>query len=192
MRRRAGFLFILGAAVPFLVLASAAWACGVLATLKAAPSTAAPGQAVSVTGTNYSSNAAFTAVQVRLDSRTGPVLGEVRPNADGRIDTTINVPAGAGNGDHLVIATQNRLSDGTPKTGTPGRSLMRVEGASAGSSAAPASPWGDSGTGGSGGSGAPAPSPLVASLLSLAMLGVGVTLVGRDRRARRGSALGAA
>lgn len=190
MRRRTGFLCIFGAAIPLVVFASTAWACGVLATLKAAPSSVAVGQTVGVTGVNYSSDmAAFTPVQIRLDSRSGPVLKEVVPNQARRISTTINVPAGTASGDHLLIATQNSIASGTPKSGTPGRTTMRVQGAAASSAAA--SPWSSSKPGAPSGStasidarGSGGDSVFLGIALSLALLSVGVTLVGRDRATR--------
>ncbi len=190
MRRRAGQLFIFGAAAPLVILVSSAWACGVLATLKVAPSTAAPGQTVQASGVSFSDDmAAFTPVQIRLDSRSGDVLQEVTPVA-GRFNATFQVPASAGAGDHLVIATQNRISDGTPKAGTPGRTTIRVAGAAAGSSAPAASPWSNSGPGAPGGSAASVDArdsgyaPLLGIGLSLVMLSIGVTLVARDRASR--------
>ncbi len=189
MRRRAGQLFIFGAAAPLVILVSSAWACGVLATLKAAPSTAAPGQTVQVTGANYDVRPTFTPVQIRLDSRTGPVLQEVTP-LNGRINTTVQIPATVAAGDHLLLATQNKISDGTPKPGTPGRTTVRVAGAAAGSSAPAASPWGSSDPGAPGGSAATVDArdsgyaPLLGIGLSLALLSIGVTLVARDRASR--------
>lgn len=204
MKRRAGILCIFGATVPFVVLVSSAWACGVLATAKVAPSTAAVGQTVQVTGVNYAVTApgaqpTFTPVSIRLDSRTGAVLKEVTPAPDGRINTTVNVPAGTSAGDHVVLATQNRISDGTPKNGTPGRTVMRVQGAAASASAPAASPWSNSKPGAPGGSAASVDaggsdvSPLLAFILSGALLSIGLILVGRDRGSRdaRRSLIGA-
>lgn len=191
MRRRAGILFIFGAAVPLVMLVSSAWACGVLATLKAAPSTTAVGATVQASGSNYNSDMAqFTPVSIRLDSRTGPALATATPVA-GKINPTFQVPAGTSGGDHLVMATQNRISDGTPKAGTPGRTTVRVQGAAAAGSTPVASPWNGSKPGAPGGStisvdprgsGDPA---LLGIGLSLALLFTGVTLVARDRAPRR-------
>ncbi len=190
MRRRAGQLFIFGAAAPLLILVSSAWACGLLATLKAAPSVAAPGQTVQASGVNFSDDmATFTPVQIRLDQRFGTVLQEVTP-VSGRFNATFQVPASAGAGDHLVIATQNKISDGTSSAGTPGRTTIRVAGAAAGSSAPAASPWSNSGPGAPGGSAASVDArdsgyaPLLGIGLSLVMLSIGVTLVARDRASR--------
>jgi hypothetical protein len=160
-----------------------------LATLKAAPSSVAVGQTVGVTGVNYSNDmAAFTQVQIRLDSRSGPVLKEVVPNQARRISTTINVPANTASGDHLLIATQNSIASGTPKSGTPGRTTLRVQGAAASSAA---SPWSSSKPGAPSGStasidarGSGGDSVFVGIALSLALLSIGVTLVGRDRATR--------
>jgi len=172
----------------------------VLATLKVAPSTAAPGATVQVTGTNFSSNqATFTPVQIRLNSRTGPVLKEVVPDATNKINTTVAVPAGTSGGDHLVVATQSNKNTGAPKTGTPGRTVMRVQGAAASSSTPAASPWSNSKPGAPGGSaasvaaGGSGDSPLLPIVLSLALLSIGLTLVGRDRgtRGARSPLLGA-
>jgi hypothetical protein len=167
-----------------------------LTTLKAAPSTAAPGQTVQASGANYSDAVSapdccgrqFTPVQIRLDSRSGPVLAEATP-VSGRFNTTFQVPATVAAGEHLLIATQNRLSDGVPKNGTPGRTVMRVQGAAAGSSAPAASPWSGSNPGAPGGSAAvdardSGYAPLLGIGLSLALLSIGVTLVARDRASR--------
>ncbi len=189
MRRRAGQLFILGAAAPLVILVSSAWACGSLATLKAAPSTAAAGQTVQASGASFNLVGPNTPVQIRLDSRSGDVLQEVDPVA-GRFNTTFQVPASAGPGDHLLIATQTKVSDGTPAAGTPGRTTIRVAGAAAGSSTPAALPWSGSDPGAPGGSAASVDArdsgyaPLLGIGLSLAMLSIGATLVARDRASR--------
>lgn len=187
MGRRTGILFIFGAAIPLAIFASTAWACGVLATLKAAPSSAAAGQTVSTTGVNYSSSmTTFTPVSIRWDSRTGEVLKEVVPEQNGTLNTTVQIPASASAGDHILIATQNRIDNGAPKSGTPGRTVVRVPG-TAGSASVPASAWSDAKPGGSGvtvearESGY---SPFLAIGLSLGLLTVGLALVGRDRTGR--------
>ena len=196
-RRRAGFLLIFGALVP-LAVAATAWACGTLATVKVDASVANPGQTLTVTGINYQANNGataqnnntdtFTNVQLRWNSRTGPILKEVRPDAAGKIATTLQVPGDATAGWYVINGTQFRLSDGTPKSGTPGRTTLRVQGAAAGG----ASPWGQGPGGGVavkvGDPAGPALAPtLAAVLLSLAMLAGGLTLLnrGRARRANR-------
>lgn len=206
MRRRVGFLFIFGAIAPLMILVSAAWACGILATLKAAPSRVAPGQTVGVAGGNYAAPPAppaaggpapaptFTPVQIRLDRRGGRVLKEVTPTPSGKLPagTTVALPSNTRAGDHVLLATQAKISDGTPKAGTPGRTVVRVKGAAAGSSAPAASPWGTPKPGAPGGSAVSADvggldgSPLLAVALSLSLLSIGLTLVSRDKVARGG------
>ena len=188
-RRRLGSLLIFGALVP-LAVAATAWGCGVLATVKLDRSAAAPGQTLNVTGINYSNDmTTFTPVQLRWNSRTGPVVGTATP-VGGRINTEIQVPAGTGPGWYVVNGTQSRISDGTPKSGTPGRTTLRVQGAAQGA----ASPWSSTPGGGAavavdGGPGGP---PLVPTLLgivlSLGLLGAGLTLVSRSRAGRAASA----
>jgi len=179
-RRRVGFLLIFGALVP-LAAAATAWACGVLATVKLDASVARPGQTLNVSGVNYSTGN-VTPVQLRWNSRTGPVLKEVAPAPNGTISTTIQVP-NSDPGWYIVAGTQQRLSDGAPVAGTPGRATLRVQGASAGA----ASPWSQGPGGGAGLAvdGGPGGPPLLPTLLgialSLGLLGSGVTLVSRSR-----------
>ena len=206
-RRRVGFILICSAMVP-LAVASAAWACGVLATLKLDTKAAAPGATVGVTGKNYSANtASATPVTIRLDNRSGPVLKDNVPvQANGTISTSVQLPANVNPGWYVVLATQN-LKDANgnptvPKSGTPGRTSLRVGSAKRKSGAA--APWSSSKPAGPGASGAsvevdgggvgsPAPLPtLLAIVLSLGLLGTGVTLVGRGRaRAANRPVLGA-
>lgn len=191
-RRRIGMALIFGAAVP-LVIASTAWACGVLATLQVNTKAAAPGQTVTVTGNNYSSSAAASDVSIRLNSRKGGVLATTKP-ATGftTINTPVQLPAGVKVGWHVLVATQT--VNGVPKAGTPGRTTLRIQGAARGrrSSEAPFAPLGSSkpaGPGGSGGavasSGGDPGAPTLPTLLGIAaavmLLGTGVTLVGRSR-----------
>jgi len=185
MRRRLGFLLIFGAAIS-LVVASTAWACGVLATLKVSSSSGTPGQQLTATGRNYSAAGNASPVQIRWNSRNGPVLQNATPDTAGNINTTFNVPANASPGWYVVMATQT--VGGVPKSGTPGRTTVRVEGA-----AAQAAPWSSSKPAGPGGTGAtvaldPAPSgspafmpTLLGIVLSLGLLGGGLTLIGRGR-----------
>ena len=180
-RRRVGFLLIFGALVP-LAVAATAWACGVLATLRVDAPVAAPGQQLTVSGINYSSDMAnFTPVQIRWNGRTGPQIGQAIP-VGGRISTEVTVP-NADPGWYSLNATQYNVNNGTPKSGTPGRTTLRVQGAAAAAS----SPWGSSPGGGGavavdGGPGGP---PLLPTLLrvalSLGLLASGLSLVSRSR-----------
>ena len=126
MKRKIGLILVFGAALP-LVAVSAAWACGVLATVTLDTKVAAPGQTVTATGKNYSS-AADAPVTIRLKSRSGQVLattnaecvepGSTRPSP---CRPTLSP------GWYVVLATQT-LANGTPKSGTPGRTTLRVQG----------------------------------------------------------------
>ena len=180
-RRRVGFLLIFGALVP-LAVAATAWACGVLATLRVDAPVAAPGQQLTVSGINYSSDMAnFTPVQIRWNGRTGPQIGQAIP-VGGRISTEVTVP-NADPGWYSLNATQYNVNNGTPKSGTPGRTTLRVQGAAAAAS----SPWGSSPGGGvavavDGGPGGPPLLPtLLGVALSLGLLASGPTLVSRSR-----------
>ena len=173
---------MLGALVP-LAVAATAWACGVLATLKVDKPVAAPGQQLQVTGANYDNNMTnFTPVQIRWNSRTGPQIGQATP-VGGRIDTQVTVPANAEPGWYALNGTQYNVNTGAPKSGTPGRTTLRVQGAAAAAS----SPWGQAPGGGAtvavgGGPGGPPLLPtLLGVALSLGLLASGLTLVSRSR-----------
>ncbi|MDQ3647811.1 MAG: hypothetical protein M3433_04385 [Actinomycetota bacterium] len=176
MRRRVGFLFICSALIPIAVFASTAWACGALTTLTSNTRVAAPNQSITLTGRNFGAVPPNTAVQIRWDSRTGPKLGPDLVPTGGTVTTNVNVPATATPGDHVILATQYNATTGAPKSGSPARTTVRVQGAAVASAAA----WGPSNPTGSGG---PGPDlPFVGLLLSAALLATGVTLVARDRR----------
>ena len=175
MRRKFGVLLIFAAAVP-LAAASVAWACGVLATVTLDTRAAAPGQTVTATGSNYASRNA-SAVTLRLNSRNGAVLATTTPNSNGRINQSFSVPSNVNPGWYVVLATQFN-ADGTPKSGTPGRTNLLVRGSASGSSAPAAAPARTAPP--SGPSGSPLPM-LLATLLSVTMLAGGWALVRRRR-----------
>ena len=194
-RRRVGLILIGSAAVP-LAIASTAWACGVLATLKANPGGVAPGQTIQVTGVNYSSAASASDVSVRLNSRTGPVLATTKPPAGSTsISTPVQIPGNVTPGWKVLVATQTQ--NGVPKSGTPGRTTVRVGSAAQAAKSArrksegPGAAWssstptGPSGAGAAtldaGGSGSSTFPTLLGIVMSLGLLGAGVTLVGRSR-----------
>jgi len=183
MRRKVGFLFICCAAIPIAVFASTAWACGALTTLKVNTSVAAPNQSITLTGANFGpvppprpTATAHTPVQIRWGSRTGPVVGTVDP-ALGKFSTSVRVPSSATPGYYVINAVQNRVDNGLPKSGSPARTVVRVQGAAVAGST---SPWGGGATPTSGGPGSP-DLPLPGILLSVALLASGLTLVFRDK-----------
>jgi hypothetical protein len=189
-KRTIGIMLVFGAALP-LAVASVAWACGVLATVTLDKKFASPGEAVSLTGKNYATTAVggASAVTVRLQSRNGTVLTTV-PAVAGRISDTFTVPSNLSPGWYVVLATQSN-ANGTPKSGTPGRTTLRVQGSAAGATPA-AAPWSSTKPQGPAasqapvGSGSGGPSMLMillASALSLTMLLGGWRMLGRKSRA---------
>jgi hypothetical protein len=188
--RTIGMMLVFGAALP-LAIASVAWACGDLATVTLDKKVASPGESVSITGKNYANTAPGgpSAVTVRLQSRKGTILTTV-PATLGRISDTFTIPASVSPGWYVVLATQNN-ANGTPKSGTPGRTTLRIQGSAAGATPA-AAPWGSATPPGPSASHAPvgagsgSPSPLMillASALSLTMLLGGWKLLSRKSRA---------
>jgi hypothetical protein len=199
MRRKVGLLLVFGAVLP-LAAASAAWACGVLATLTLNTTVATPGQAIIATGKNYSAPTTgggaptnASDVTIRLQSRTGRILTTSAPPAAGKLDKTFTLPSDISPGWYVVLATQFN-SNGTPKSGTPGRTTLRVQGSSSAHAAA-VSPWSGSGPSSpaaldaSGSNGQPLLPMLLAGLLSLTMLAAGWALVSRRGRPASGPQL---
>ena len=188
MRRRVGFLFIIFAAIPVAVFASTAWACGALTTLHTNASVVAPNQVIEVTARNFNNGPAAggssSPVQIRWASRTGEVLDEVPEG--GSFTKAVRVPASAPSGWHVINAVQFTAT-GAPKSGSPARATVRVQGAPVPGATAP---WGATPT--SGGPGSP-DLPLPGILLSVALLATGLTLVFRDKGRRKATrpALGA-
>lgn len=123
-----------------LLAASAAYACQRLVTLHANPTTAAAGATVQVTGVNYDRNATSSAVDIRLDRRSGPVLASV-PTASlgskGDFAVAVTIPAGTAIGNHILVATQT-LGNGAPCVGCPGRANLEVTSGATAASAGPA------------------------------------------------------
>ena len=179
MRRRIGFLLMCSATIPVAVFAATAWGCGALTTLKSSDSVAAPGQTITLTGRNYGNTPANSNVQIRWNGRTGPVLAEATP-VSGAISVPVTVPASAKPGWYVVAATQFVTATGNPKSGSPGRTTVRVQG----NAVTSATPWGAGTPTGSGGSGSP-DLPLPGILLSVALLAAGMTLVARDRASKK-------
>ncbi len=197
MRRRRVGLILIGGAALTLAIVSTAWACGVLATLKASPGGVAPGQTVTATGNNYSSAASASDVSIRLNSRSGQVLATTKPvPGSTSINTPVQIPSNVAPGWKVLVATQT--VNGVPKSGTPGRTTVRVSGAAQAQSAnrrrseGPGAAWsssnptGPSGSGASvaldaGGSGGPTIPTLLGIVMALGLLGTGVTLVARSK-----------
>ncbi|MGH2897504.1 MAG: hypothetical protein ACRDMZ_02430 [Solirubrobacteraceae bacterium] len=167
-----------------------------LATLTLDTNVAAPGQAVSLTGKNYAAttNAATglptgaSAITVRLKSREGAVLTSIQTTTN-KIADTFTIPASVSPGWYTVLATQNTAS-GTPKSGTPGRTTLRIQGSARSNDSAVAAPWGASNPSGPSAQGASVGGSggqslltiLFAAALSLTMLAGGWKLLSRRGR----------
>jgi hypothetical protein len=106
-------------------LASAAFACQVLATLAVNPTAGARGTKVTATGGNYSASSSASDVKIHLDSREGRVLATTRAASSGSISVDFTIPSEVTVGYHTLVATQFN-ANGTPKSGTPGRASFQV------------------------------------------------------------------
>ena len=127
MKRKIGLFLIFAAALP-LAATSIAWACASLATAKLDKTVAAPGEAVTLTGRNYSTAAGASAVTIRLNTRAGRTLGgAIAPDPSGRISSTFNLPADLSPGYYVINVLQFN-ANGTPKSGTPGRAADGPDG----------------------------------------------------------------
>jgi hypothetical protein len=183
MKHKIGLALVFGAALP-LAIASVAWACGILATLSADTKVAAPGQVVTFAGKNYGTAAqGASAISFRLKSRNGAVVKEIPAPTTDKISTTFAIPSNTSPGWYVVLATQN-ASTGVPKTGTPGRTTIRVQGAA--QSTVAGAPWGSPSSSGPGAQAQAGGGSLLAILfaaaLSLTMLTGGWKLLGRRGR----------
>lgn len=134
-RKKLGAVF--GAIAAVLALASAAYACAVLATLSVTPERARKGVTVTGTGGNYRVNTdpsspTVSDVFITLDRREAAPLATVTPNPDRTIDFAFRIPSNIEPGWHVVLATQYNLADGSPVAGTPGRAALKVRRSSRG------------------------------------------------------------
>lgn len=181
MRRKVGLILVFGAALP-LTIASVAWACGVLATLRVDKRVAAPGETVTATGSNWGTREGNSAVTIRLSTRDGRELATTPALPGGKISETFALPTTLSPGWYVLVATQTN-ADGTPKAGTPGRTNLRIQGNAVAGAAA--SPWGSGNPSGPAASAAGAAGGqsllaiLLAGGLSLTMLAGGWKLLSR-------------
>lgn len=143
VERRTKF-WVMGAlaavAVPLMVAATA-FACANLATIKPNKKSGTPGVTkVYIKGFNFSTRPDSSAVQIRMNSRRGKVLDEVRANSKGRIESIITVPkAKVGKG--FLLATQT-TGQGRPVAGTPARHPFTIRRSSGSSSSTVPAAWG--------------------------------------------------
>lgn len=113
-----------------VVLGSVAFACTNLANLQANPTSGAAGTTIKLTGSNYKNDATAGPVEIRMDSRTGPVLATLPTSSINNTGRTISVdvpiPASAALGDHTMIASQTNVTTGAMLSGLPVRANYKV------------------------------------------------------------------
>lgn len=175
MRRRVGLVFAGG---PLLALVLAATAAGQGSTLQVNVQEPTPGQAITVTGNNFSAAAGNSPVNIRLSSRNGRVLSSPTPNSLGVITATFPVPPDLSPGWYLILATQTTTANNRTRAFTPGRTRIHVR--------APGAARGAAG----GGRGGP-PVGLLALGGALVLIGTGAALAVRRIRTLRRPQLGA-
>ena len=141
---------VVGMVLPLVFAASAS------AILTVTPPVAAPGDVVTVAATGYSNAAGVSPVRIRLSKREGQILKSEAPNSAGRFTTTFVVPPSLIPGVYLIIGTQTNDSNGqlditkanfqgTQRSFTPSRTVLRVQAASARQAAVAAPPGGGGG-----------------------------------------------
>jgi len=176
MRRRFTLVSALGLLVA-LATAPSAFAQGT--TIQVVPQPVSSGQTVTVTGGSFNTAAGAGPVNIRLDTRDGPILLagadlNTRGQLVGATFPWPSTPAGV----RLVLATQT-YANGRQVAFTPGRTRVRVVAASSAAAAA----------GSGGGGGLPGPLPLAAGALALMLL-AGLALSARKLRAPARPTLG--
>ncbi len=166
------------------VLLPLVYATSASAILTVTPPVAAPGDVVTVAATGYSSDVGVSPVRIRLSKREGQILKSEAPDSAGRFTTTFVVPPLAP-GVYLIIGTQTNDSNGqlditkanfqgTQRSFTPSRTVLRVRAPAAGRAVAVPP---------SGGNGEPG-GPLGLPVLAL-MVVPGLLVVALARTARR-------
>ncbi|CAN5687995.1 hypothetical protein BH24ACT26_BH24ACT26_02450 [soil metagenome] len=123
LKRRSALVGV--AASVFVLAASAlAWACTSLATLETNPSSAEPGDKVTLTGENYDPSG--SKVAIHFNTLQGNVLTTAKAQEDGSMKATLTVPKEA-SGQYVLIATQTgeKPSDGMA-FGLPARAAFTV------------------------------------------------------------------
>ena len=121
--RKRGLVGAVSAGAVCLMLGAVAWACTPLASLRTTAVSAAPGGTIPITGSGY--DAGGQPIAIHWGGAQGPIVKTLPPSA--RINTTIQVPANADGGSHIVTATQ-LTADGKPIPTSPVNMLIKVDG----------------------------------------------------------------
>lgn len=166
-------------AVP-LAVASLAFACARLATLKLDRAGGRSGVVTNAVGINFNNDAKSSPVAIRFNSRNGRILWSGRADRSGKVKGSFRIP-NARPGNYVIIATQE-TAEGRPAAGTPGRAPLEIRRKAATRSATAAVPAPAAGPVGPPGGGPPAaPIALISSLLVLAAAAGAVVAIGRRR-----------
>lgn len=176
MRRKLGLFVVCGLLSSLVVTASAFGQGSVLQVNVKEP---VRGQAITVTGTSFSSAAGRSPVNIRLNTRSGRVLATPTPDSAGRITATFPVPSDLAPGWYLLVATQTATANGRHLGFTPGRTRINVRASAAGAVV----------PGGRGGL-PDSPPGLVALGAALLLLTAGATFTARRLRASNRPQLG--
>jgi hypothetical protein len=105
-----------------LLPAGLAWGCVAVVSLTTSSPTVQPGGTVTVIAREFASN---VPVIVRLDSPTGPVLGQATPTAtmNSKTDIPVQIPADTRPGEHFFFASQDHHD---MNSGQPARAAIYV------------------------------------------------------------------
>jgi len=120
--RKRGLVGAVAAGAVCLMLGAVAWACTPLASIRTTAASAAPGATIPLTGSGF--DAGGQPIAIHWDGAQGPVLKTVPPSAS--ISTTIQIPANAYGGSHIVTATQ-LTADGKPIPTSPVNMMFKVD-----------------------------------------------------------------
>lgn len=182
--RRSIVALIAGTAL-LLVGGSVAFACTNLATLNLGASAAEAGDSIEVTGSSFrTADRGGQEVVLRWDALDAPALATVMPDASGTISTSVTIPADAPGGHHVLMATQESVSDDgevSDAYGTPARATILVGGPAGGEAEAPR-PAANPAAVADGGSITLVAMTIGLGVLGIALFGAGVGFYGRARR----------
>jgi hypothetical protein len=172
MKRKHALIVVAGLMLP---LGTAANAGAQGATLVVTPSSATPGQVVTVTGSAFNPSTANIAsgVNIRLSTRDSEPLANSNVSPQGTISATFPLPPNLTPGVYLLIGTQTSTRD-RHTFGGPGRAKLRIT--AAGAAAIPGHAPGDP---------AAPPGVLIGTFLALLGLTCGLAVCGRRLWAAR-------
>ncbi|HVM34164.1 MAG TPA: hypothetical protein VM784_02350 [Actinomycetota bacterium] len=110
----------------FVVSAATAYACTALATIHMNSKTATPGQVVEASGKDFSGLPTNSAVTVHWNALDGAVRWSGKPNLDGTVTFSFEVPKDAKPGRYYTVVATQYTSSGSAVYGTPARASIRI------------------------------------------------------------------